>query len=555
MLRRPILAFALGTAVFCGCGASVYRMPERAIVWNDPDRQPFSPRPRDRYVSWRFDALDHLLLRPISHVWRFETDREAINVNALDEVPDSSFFENRIGRFGMSPAEVARGACDAVEVDAPFPWTVVGGKPDGTNPGFTIEDANGTKYLLKTDGTLQPERGTAADAIAAALYHAVGYNVPCNRIVFFSRDDLEIAPDARAERTTGEESPLTEEHVEVVLAAAARTPDGRYRAALSRFIEGDPIGPWSYEGMLASDPNDVVPHTMRRDLRGLYVMAAWTGHIDSRQENTLASFVDAGNDRGYIRHYLIDFGDCFGVLHPNDRLARGFEHEHYIDFGTIFVDYVSAGLIVRPWQEARFGRAGRTLGYYDSHRFVPDAWAAGYPNPAFEAHTEHDAAWMARILARFSRAHLRAVVALGRFSQPSVQAELERILASRRQRILARYLTRISPLAWPAIDGTQLCLEDLAVTSGLRRARHRSYDAWIADSEPRQDRALLYVSSRVGSGRVCVRLPAGLRYAAVDVVASNADAERTFPARAHVYRAPSGAYRVVGLERLGSEHR
>jgi hypothetical protein len=552
-MRRSVLVCVLATLFFAlGCVAGVHRMPHRPVVWHDHDATPFAPRPPERYVSWRFDAVDQLVLRPLSEVWTFAASSEALNVNALDEVPDSSWFENRIGRFPITPDIVARAACDEVEPDAPFPWQIVGGKPDGTNPGFTIEDANGTRFLLKTDGLLQPERASAADAIVAALLHAAGYYVPCNRVVYFDRAALTLAPDATARMSHGAELPLTEQHVEAVLAAATRTPEGLYRAALSRFVEGEPLGPWSYDELFPGDPNDVVPHTRRRDLRGLFVLFAWTGHIDARQENTLAVWRDVG-ERGHLRHFLIDFGDCLGILHPSLALSRRFEHDHYIGPGTLFLDYLTAGLIPRPWHGAELGPAGRVLGYFDAERFEPDEWMPGYPNPAFDARTEHDAAWMARIVARFEPAHVRAAVSVGRFSDPIVAAELERVLLERRRRILARYLTRLSPLAWPRARGRWICLDDLALQSGVRARSHRRYEARIAASEPAFEGVEL-ATRATPEGRACVEVPAELAYAAIDVAVLDDPAlvrDGVHPARLHVYATPEGLD-VVALERLGS---
>lgn len=531
-----------------GCGGGIHRMPDHPVLWVDPDQQPFSPAPEERYVSWRFDAVDHTFLRPASHAFAFRGGEESVNVNALDEVPDSSWFTNRIGRQALAPEDVRRGACESTDALPPLPWSVVAGKTFGTNPGFTIEDATGARWLLKTDGTLQPERASAADAIAAALFHAVGYNVPCNRVAFFARDDLRIAEDAEAELLGGATIPLTEEIVDAVLEAATRAPDGRYRAAVSRFVEGKPLGPWSYEGTLDGDLNDVVPHELRRDVRGLYVLYAWTGHIDARQENTLSAWIGEEDGPGYVRHYLIDFGDCFGVMHESERLSWRLGYDHYLNVGTILIDYLTLGLIDRPWHHAELGPGGRTLGYFDAERFRPDEWAPGYASPAFDAHTEHDAAWMARILSRFTRAHVEAAVSVGRFSSSVVSNELVRVLMGRRDRILERYLTRLSPLARPRVEGSGLCLDDLAVQNGMRDPRERRYDAWLAAAEPTLPTSPL--DARAARGGVCVPIPSGLDYAAIDVVASSGASERTLAARLHVYRG-EGGYRAVALERLG----
>ncbi|HEY8430985.1 MAG TPA: hypothetical protein VIL20_21550, partial [Sandaracinaceae bacterium] len=243
-----------------------------------------------------------------------------------------------------------------------------------------------------------------------------------------------------------------------------------------------------------------------------------------------------------------DFGDCFGVMHENESMSRRLEHDHYLSADTVLLDYLSAGLIPRPWHGAAFGPAGRTLGFYDADRFVPDRWAPGYPNPAFDALTEHDAAWMARILARFTAAHVRAAVSVGRFTDPIVRRELERILLERRGKILERYLTVLSPLAWPRAEDGRVCLDDLAVQAGIRAAGVREYAAALVLAQPPRPTARLAARAAPG-GRVCVEMPPGLEYAAVEVAASTPGRDRPAAARLHVY-ASAGRHFVVGLERL-----
>ena len=62
-------------------------------------------------------------------------DVRALNVNTVDEVPDSSWFTNRIGRRDMPVAEVVRGPdrTDRLSLDG---WVVTGGKGSGVQPGF-----------------------------------------------------------------------------------------------------------------------------------------------------------------------------------------------------------------------------------------------------------------------------------------------------------------------------------------------------------------------------------------------------------------------------------
>ena len=538
---------ALCLALLAGCGGDdVRRSADHEVVWVDPDTHPFEGPPEVVYSSFVWDGVDHSVVRPAIEAGRLRAPREAANVNAMDEVPSSSWYVNRLAARTMTPAEVARGPCDDTS-SPPEPWTIVEGKPDGSNPGFVVRDAAGDLHLLKPDGGFQPERASAADAIASRIWHAAGFFVPCNRVVLVEPDRLERAPDAQIERTNGDREPLTEGHVEAVLAHAAPTPDGRFRMLASQFVEGEPLGHWRYEGTRADDPNDVIAHESRRELRAQRLLSAWTNRVDARHENTLEAWIAVDARRGYLRHYVIDFGDCFGVLvHHSVALSRRLGHSGYFDVEHLTVDLLTLGRLDRPWDEPRRGAAWPTLGYYDAEGFDPEAWRPGYPNPAYDRMTEADAAWMARIIARLTPRHLAALVRVGRFSDPVVAAELSRILAARRIAILERYLTALSPLAWPrveVVDGApRVCLQDLAVWTSIRDAESRRYRAEAVGAELPQP------PFASGDAQVCLPLPAGAGDLVVDVYASSVDREEAHPARLRL-RVEGGGARLLGLER------
>src|SRR5262245_59777485 len=66
----------------------------------------------------------------------------ALNVNTLGEVPDSSWFTNRLGRHDMAIEEVVRGP-NQVDGPAPGMWHITGRPDAGITPKFTIRDARG----------------------------------------------------------------------------------------------------------------------------------------------------------------------------------------------------------------------------------------------------------------------------------------------------------------------------------------------------------------------------------------------------------------------------
>ena len=77
-----------------------------------------------------------------------------------------------------------------------------------------------------------------------------------------------------------------------------REKDGRYRAVASRFIKGKPLGEWEYRGRRKDDPEDLIPHEHRREVRGLWTINAWTNHTDCSARNTLDMWVtEGGRDR------------------------------------------------------------------------------------------------------------------------------------------------------------------------------------------------------------------------------------------------------------------
>ena len=131
--------------------------------------------------------------------------------------------------------------------------------------------------------------------------------------------------------------------------------------------------------------------------------------------------------------------------------------------------------------------------------------------------------------------------------------ELFRILRIRRDAILERWLTHLSPLVDPEIEGGLVCVEDRAITGGIRDRADRRYaaSAWVgAQLEPRP------VTVEGGGGaRVCVTVPrvpgasgSAPAYLVIDVVASTEGRETTGPLRIHAYDV-GDAVRLVGLER------
>ena len=96
-----------------------------------------------------------------------------------------------------------------------------------------------------------------------------------------------------------------------------------YRVAAGLLLPGRILGGFRYEGTRPDDPNDIVDHQHRRELRALRVFGAWTNLTDMKAGNTLDTLVPE-NGRQVVRHYLQDVGSTFGVgAHGPARLERG----------------------------------------------------------------------------------------------------------------------------------------------------------------------------------------------------------------------------------------
>ena len=97
---------------------------------------------------------------------------------------------------------------------------------------------------------------------------------------------------------TGTVAPCGPSDIDEQLRRAQRNPDGSYRVILGEALEGTPLEGFMYEGTRPDDPNDIVPHENRRELRGLRVFSAWVNHTDAKAINSLDTLVDGGRPSG-----------------------------------------------------------------------------------------------------------------------------------------------------------------------------------------------------------------------------------------------------------------
>jgi hypothetical protein len=562
----------LALAVMAGCAHGERRFPLREPLWKDTDTRPITlpceRRPTEKepshvacapepYVSpliW--DGLDNSVFRPIAKVFAVDPPRTAVNVNALDEVPDSAWFQNRIGVRRIARAELLRGACSVEEMLDGFKaasgsWIIDQGKPNGASPGFRVKVEGKRKFMLKTDTKEQPERPSAASAIGAAIYHAVGFNTSCEQVIFVDRRALSLQPGLKFTDNSGITRPFDEAALEGVL-AHAMAKDGYVRLQASAWLPGYLLGPFRYEGTRSDDDNDVIPHEDRRDLRGARLVAAWINHFDAREQNTMDSWIASSgapdSSPGYVRHYYLDTSDSFGSEWAWEGISRRLGQSYLLDWGDIGQDFVTLGIPTRPWERVERTPGMEPFGYFGWREFDPETWKNEYPNPAFSRAMEGDNAWMARILSRFDSDDVRALVDLGKFSRREHAEYLTDVLERRLLRILERYFSRLSPIADVTVTGDRICATDLARRRRVWKDARFHYAAQIHAA---QKSVAVPVEVR-DEGGICLRLPraASDSSAAPYVMLTIANGVSRYPLRVHLYDEGSrSGYRLVGLER------
>jgi hypothetical protein len=396
-------------------------------------------------------------------------DVRAQNVNTVDEVPDSSWFVNRIGLRPMSTAEIVRGP-DRLESISLEGWKVSGGKSSGLQPGFRMTDPSGQLFQIEFDPPSNPEMATGAEVIGTAFYHAFGYHTVDVYVAELDPSTIEIAPNARInDPLIGERRRLTRRDIDDVLGRSARLPNGRYRVLASRFAEGAPLGNFRYYGTRPDDPNDVIPHEDRRELRGARVFGAWLNHDDSRGVNSLDMLQTEGARR-YVKHYMFDFGSIMGSGTVFEQRHRA-GNEYIVEWAPGWLTLATLGLYTRDWMHIDYPEVPASVGRFEANSFDPIKWRPEYPNPAFDNMRADDAFWAARIVSKFSEADIRAVVEKAQYSSPRATDYIVETLVERRRRVLDTWLTGINPLVDFALtrDG-QLTFGNAAVDARVATA-------------------------------------------------------------------------------------
>ena len=495
------------------------------------------------------DMLYDLTYNSFALPGRKPANIRAQNINTIDEVPDSGWFTNRVGVRPVSVDEIVRGPNVGVPPD-PSSWVVIREKSSGSKVGFTARDARGETWFLQFDPPYFPEAATSALVMNSKFWWGAGYNVVDSYLTTFDPKRMTIEPEAMFMRPNGKRTPATRRDVERLLERVARKPDGTYRAMAGRLIPGRILGTFRYQGTRPDDPNDLVPHEHRRELRGMFVFGAWTNTADFKGANTMDTLLPAEDGRMVVKHYIQDLGSSFGTA--NDRNAHDLGWEHFIEIGTAMKRVGTFNLGLPRWATAKYEAVGPSLGKLAGDDFDPREWRTHVPNAATIEMRDDDAFWAARKVAAFNEEMIRAIVHTGEFSDPAAEQALGDVLLKRRDKILRAYLPAINPIVTPRLENNRLSFENAAVAADVARAPEGYRASWFHfDNATGESRPL----SETTSATTTIDAPAGLPTAAdsfilVELSADSKEHEAwRLPIRTY-FRLDADGWKLVGLERM-----
>ena len=446
------VTFALQTA---GPRGAVPKFYSDDPLQREPETQDAS-KVQEWEIDLFWDLAENLFGNPGGRTPRVKSR----DVNTIDEVPNSSWFTNRIGTETLSVSDVVRGPLTG-DGPAPGTWSVIRPKEAGFAPGFTMKDAKGETWFVSFDANGFPEAATGAILAANKIFWALGYWQVENYLVHIQPKELAIADTAVVRTPAGKRRQMKQSDLEDVLRRSHKSPDGSYRAIAGKAVPGRTLGGFRYRDTRPDDPNDVIPHEDRRTLRALKVFGAWTNLVDMKAGNTLDTLITE-NGNGLVRHYLQDVGSTFGT---GANAPREYDEgwEYLWEGDKVMKRLITLGFFVQPWQTVNYTE-NPAIGRFEGVEFDPTEWKPRVPTAAFVRSRADDNFWAARRVMAFSDDMIRAIASAGQYHDEAAAKLLADVLIQRRDKIGTAYLNAVNPVVNFALDGSDtLTFQNAAV--------------------------------------------------------------------------------------------
>ncbi len=313
---------------------------------------------------------------------------EADDTNNFDEVADSTWFTNRIGRAGVRAEELE---AQVTRCRSAFPSsaTIIAAGVGRERPSLLIEDQHGIRFAIHPDPIKAPGSVSAPATAAALILWAAGYPVTDTCRISFDRSKATVDAKAVLVGEYGKKTPLTATELNLLFKEFPSTMS----AVAMRIPDGLIFGPSSFTGERFGDRNERLRRQDRRELRGLRTFSAFIGWVTISERSWLDVFSTAQPEPGFFTHHLFNLTE---IATPGEASASG-------------------------------------LG-------------ASQLNAAFSATTPLDAFWAANLISRFDDSLIHTIIEAAHFASPTDAATAEEGLKKRRDVIVKAWFSKISPL-------------------------------------------------------------------------------------------------------------
>lgn len=520
--RKTVVALLCGMALVHGCsGFRPAKFADSPVVTSISDNAPI-PVPATRQFSEIAYYNDTYLRRPIVGALDVERTPSALDVNATDEVPRSSWFS-------PVPVDEIRESYDADGGPWP-PYIVEAGPTLSQRGGIRIRDARGYRYELHRDPKKLVATTTAVKAIASRIVRALGYRTPDVWIVELTKKNLIVGPKDKS---------LAGEVERFLASGPAPGASGAYRVSATRWPRGVDVGNTEAFGTRSDDANDRIAHEDRRTLRALRLVAAWLALDRLSPENTKDVY-EGDPDEGHLMHYVVGLEYSLGATHLQGIKMRRFPAGHVR--GNVFYNFITLGL--SPPRDSRPIRSLGDLG----HDADPGRLPATY-EPSVRMGPD-DAYWIAKRIADLPAGVIDWAVQGGQLESTTVARQVTGALLARRSAVVHWAFERVTPLEPESLGlmRAELVLQDKAIASGDAQESEIRYSVRFLDlsGSTLVEEAHLHPHGSLVTIPLLSALLAAHGYFVVEVTAIRHDtaAPRTF--EAHLVPA-TDAWRVAGI--------
>jgi hypothetical protein len=528
--RHHLALLVLLAATPAACGYRPARFADAPAVAEVADDAPI-PVPERLDPMKELHAVEAYVHRPLALALDPARPPTAGDVNAMDEVPRSSWFD---------PRGEGRDREDGPPI---LPLVVITAEPESGQGGLAVIDARRIRYEIARGPAERPEIRSAGAAITSRLLNAVGWRAPEVHVVTIARADLQTstAEASAAADTFMQNAPVLGGATGGRAGEAPLSAVHRTRVRALRWPIGIDVGPTPVTGTRDGDPNDRVPHTERRTLRALKLALFWVGST-RLDRNALRDAYLGMPGKGYLMHWIVGLDDALGVNaiydEPNARLGG---EGRYLDANALTA-LVTLGLKLRhpPPLQTRWP----ALGDFDE-RASPESFGPSPPFEPIDRILPADAYWAAKRIAAVPGDVVARAVVAAKMSDAGSAARAIEVLLARRASILASGLRQVTPAEVEGTTASHLVLRDEAIGRGVEPATKTEYAIEYLDSDGVEAAPPRRIAPHGAS--IDVPLPApGPDYLVVRALAVRRGRPAPRACEVHLVRDHGGA-RVVGV--------